>query len=380
MFSLLASSIVATSGLTSSKTSAAPRSESDTPVAGTGHDFIRFPVGAPQLAMIRSQSLPTSPVPVAGPLSARVAYDEDATTKIGVGISGRIVALKAAPGALVRAGQVLAEIDSPDFGTAQADFDKARADEEHKRLVFERAQALGPGEAIAAKDLEAAQADYAAARAETKRAGLRLKNLNPYKLRVQGQSFALTSPIRGVVTERTATPGLDVSPGSGSPLFVVSDLRHLWLMIDLPEKLLPTVRAGEDVAIESDAYPDLRFKAKVVQVGQMVDPNTRRVVMRARIDNPDGRLLPEMFVRAYLLRGNDIGVRVPNSAIVDRGIYAYVFVEEASGQFRRCQVKLLTRGSDFSYVGTGLHGGERVVVVGALLLDAELSSVVAGKS
>lgn len=344
------------------------------PVTDSARASLRYPESAPQLTMIQAHLLPSSPVPLAEPLNARVVYDEDVTARIAVSLSGRIVALTAAAGDAVKAGQVLAEIDSPDFGAASADLNKAKADEERKRLVLERARELGAGEAIAAKDLEAAQADFAQAQAETARAALRLKNMNPYGQAVRGQRIGLTSPLGGVVTERTATPGLEVSSGMASPLFVVTDPKRLWLLIDLPENLLSRVKLGATLAVESDAYPDEHFNAKIVQLGQLVDPNTRRVVVRARLDNPLAKLLPEMFVRATLQQDSETGVRVPNSAIVNRGIYAYVFVQTEAAEFQRRQVKLLTQGSDFSYVGEGLKGGEQVVVTGALLLDAEMDA------
>jgi cobalt-zinc-cadmium efflux system membrane fusion protein len=344
------------------------------PSINGARNSLRYPEGAPQLTMIESRAIPSSPVPLAVALSARVVYDEDATARIGVPISGRILTLKAAPGELVKAGQVLAEIDSPDVGTAYADLNKAHADEGRKRLILERAKDLAPGEGIAAKDLEAAQADYAQARAETARTELRLKNLNPRGLAVQGQRISLASPLNGVVAERTATPALEVSPSLSAPLFVVTDPKRLWLMIDLPEKLLARMKLGSAVSVESDAYPGERFDAKIVQLGQVIDTNTRRVTVRARLDNSNGRLLPEMFVRASVLQDSGTGVRVPNGALVNRGVYAFVFVQPAPGEFQRRQVRLLTQGSDFSYVGEGLQGGESVVVSGALLLDAELSA------
>lgn len=343
-------------------------------------DSLRYPAGAPQLAMIRAQVIPAAAVPLTEPLSARLTYDEDATARISVPVAGRIVSIKAAPGDFVKAGQVLVEIDAPDFGSALADLNKARADEEHKRLVLERAKALLPGEGIAAKDVEAAQADQLQAQAETARAEQRLKNLNPHGLPVHGQRIGLTSPLSGVVTERTANPALEVGPGLTAPLFVITDPRRLWLLIDLPERLLGRVRQGSAVRVDSDAYPDERFNAKVVQLGQLVDPNTRRAVVRARLDNAAGKLLPEMFVRASLLQAGGRGVPVPNSAIVNRGIYSYVFVQTAAGEFQRRAVKLLTHGSEVSFVGEGLQDGEPVVVNGALLLDAEISTRADGKS
>lgn len=336
-------------------------------------DTLRYSHSAPQLAMIEAQNIPASPVPLGDQLSAHLVYDEDVTARIGVSISGRIVALKAAPGDAVKAGQVLAEIDSPDVGTAYADINKAKADLDHKRRVYERAKDLGEGEAIAAKDVENAQADYVQAQAETARAELRLKNLNPNGMVIRGQRISLLSPMNGVVTERTATPALEVSPGMSSPLFVVTNPKQLWLMIDVPEKMLSQIKLGSTVAVESEAYPNEQFSAKIVQLGQAVDPNSRRITIRACLNNPDGKLLPEMFVRASVQQDSGTGVAVPNSALVTRGIYSFIFVQIAPGEFQQRKVKLLTRGSSVSYVGEGLKGGESIVTKGALLLDAELN-------
>ena len=343
-------------------------------------DTVRYADGSPQLTMIRSQALPSLPVPLTDPLSARLAYDEDATARIGISVSGRVVDVKAAPGDVVKAGQVLAEIDSPDFGTAYADLTKARADEERKRLSVDRARDLVNGEAIAAKDWESLQADLLQARAETARAEQRVKNLNALGAPISGQRIRLVSPINGTVTDRTVTPALEVGPGMAAPLFVVTNTKHLWLMIDLPEKLLGQIKSGYSAEIESDAFPDERFSARIVQVGQVIDTNSRRVTVRAKVDNPQSKLLPEMFVRARVLQNTGTGVRVPNSAIVNRGIYTYVFIQNAGGEFQRRKVVLLTNGGDASYVGEGLKGGERIVTTGALLLDAELSARTGEKS
>ena len=356
----------------------APASQAAAPPAPAGKtpppDVIRYAVGAPQLAMVQSQVIAASPVPLTDALNARLAYDEDVTARVAVAVAGRIMAIKAAPGDAVKAGQVLAEIDSPDFGSASADLAKARADEDRKRQSVERARALGPGDAISLKDWESLQADLAQAVAETLRAKQRLSNLDPLGLVGVGQRMKLVSPMTGVVAERTATPALEVNAGLAAPLFVVTDPHKLWLLIDLPEALLSRIKRGSVVEVDSDAYPAERFKASIVQVGAVVDSNTRRVTVRARLDNAQLKLLPEMFVRARILQDKGSGVRVPNSAIVNQGVYNHVFVQTAAGEFQRRRVSLLTQGSDASYVGKGLQGDERVVTTGALLLDAELTA------
>jgi len=321
--------------------------------------------------MIQTQILPLSAVPIADQLSARVAYNEDVTARIGVSFSGRIIELKAAPGDVVKAGQVLAVIDSPDFGAAFADLNKARSDEKRKQLSVKRAKDLVPGEAISTRDWEVIQAEYAQAQAETARAEQRIKNLNPYALKINGQQVLLASPMDGVVTERTATPALEVSPSLSAPLFVITNPKQLWLSVDLPESLLSKVKLGSEVAVQTDAYPDQSFTSKIIQLGQTINPNTRRATLLARVENPDGKLLPEMFVKASVLQASGQGVRVPNQALIIRGLYTYVFVETAPGEFTLRQVKPITRGVDSSYIGEGLIGGERVVIKGALMLEAE---------
>jgi len=332
---------------------------------------IRFVAGASQLAMLHTQSLPLTPIPLSEQLSARVTYDEEVTARIGVSFSGRILALKAAPGDAVTLGQVLAVIDSPDFGTAYADLNKARADEKRKQLALKRAKDLVPGEAISTRDWETVQADYAQAQAETARAEQRIKNLNPHGLKIVGQQVSLASPLPGVITERTATPALEINPNLAAPLFVVTDPKRLWVSIDLPESLLSKVKLGSVVTIQSDAFPDQTFTGKIIQLGQTINPNTRRANVLARVDNPEGKLLPEMFVRASVLQADGQGVRVPNQALITRGLYTYVFVEQKPGDFILRKVKPIKRGVDFSYIGEGLGGDERVVTKGALLLEAE---------
>ncbi len=345
-----------------------PSSESMAP--GT----IRYPAGDPRLSLIKTQILPLTPIPVADELSARVMYDDDVTTRITTSFSGRIVELRAAPGDKVKIGTVLAVIDSPDVGLAQADVNKARADEKRKSLALKRARELVPGEAISKRDWESVQADYAQARAETLRAEQRLKNLNPHELVIDGQRVILASPIEGTITERSATPSMEVGPNSAAPLFVVTNLNRLWLNIDLPESMLGKIAIGSHVRIRSEAYPGETFDATIIQLGQVINPNSRRASVLARINNTEGKLLPEMFVRASILQSKGDAVRVPNQALVIRGIYTNVFIENAPGDFELRRVTLVKRGIDFSFVGDGLSGTESVVTKGALLLDAELSA------
>jgi len=225
---------------------------------------------------------------------------------------------------------------------------------------------------IPRKDVESAAADYSQAQAETARARSRLKNLSPAA--GDGPGLALRSPVTGMVADRKANPSQEVQPG-GDPLFVVSNLSRLWVLIDLPEHHLSKVKPGLPVSLSVEAYPGESFRAVVARVGQVVNPDTRRIQVRCDLVNPDGRLKPEMYARVSLL--TDEGkqaVRLSNSALVTEGLYSFVFVETAPRVYVKRKVTLSVQDREYSYASAGVAKGERVVVGGALLLQSELSS------
>jgi len=332
---------------------------------------LTFPAGAPQLSALRIATTEDAPLPLAEPLNARIAYNENATSRVGSPIAGRVISLHAQPGDTVKAGDALLELDSPELAAAVADLRKASADETRKALALDRAARLHEGGVVSRKDLESAEADAAQARAETQRARLRLRNLSPSAGEAGG--FSLRAPIGGVVADRKVNPGAEVRPDLPDPLFTITDPSRLWVLIDLPERALAKVTPKQSVVIEVDAYPDERFSATIERIGQVIDPATRRVQVRAAIGNADGRLKPEMYARATLLGAEGTrAVRIPNTALVTERLNSYVFVERAPGVFERRTVTLAFQDPNASYVATGLKADERVVVAGAVLLNSEL--------
>ena len=366
-----------------SRTGSAPAASSVPAVqaaAARAPNTLKFDAGAPQLASLRIAMIEEAPLPVAEPLNGRIAYNEDVTGRVSSPVAGRIVSLKAAPGDSVKAGQVLATMDAPDLAAAVADLRKAQADESRKRLAQERAQKLFDGGVIPRKDLESAQADRAAASAETERARLRLRNLTPLgdgsgTSAGVGGSLALRSPVNGVVVDRKANPAMEVQPGMADPLFVVTDIKRLWVLVDLPERYLARVSEGLAASVTVDAYPGEIFRARVTRIGQVMDAGTRRIQIRCELPNPEGVLKPEMFARVSLLTRDERQVlRLPNSALVTEGLFSYIFVETAAGSFARRKVELSVQDRDYAYVSGGVSKGERVVVNGALLLQSELGA------
>jgi cobalt-zinc-cadmium efflux system membrane fusion protein len=347
--------------------SAPPRSQS---AAGQ----VTFEPHAPQLSSLRVSTVTTTAMPVSEPLNGRVAYNENLTARISSPIAGRVTALRAEPGDPARRGAVLATIDAPDLAAAEADWRKARADETRKQLALDRARDLYQGEVLALKEFESARADFEQAKAETQRTTLRMRNLNASGH--EHGEYRLRTPISGVVADRQVNPGQEVRPDLPAPLFVVSDLLHLWVIVDVPERSATMLRSGQLATIESDALPGQRFEARIDRVGLVLDPATRRVQVRCALSNPSMKLKPEMFVRVSFQSpdGARKAIALPNTSLFTDGLYDAVFVESTPGTFSRRRVNVALRGHDASFIDAGLASGEKVVTEGAFLLNAEVAS------
>jgi membrane fusion protein, heavy metal efflux system len=334
---------------------------------------LRYEAGSGQLSAIKVQEVKVFPIPLSEPLNGRVTFNENVTARVSSPISGRVVSFKAQVGDSVKAGDTLAVLDSPDLAAAVADLSKARADEARKKPALERARSLFDAGVFARKDLESAEADERQARAETERAGRRLRNLAPND--GEDGQYAVRAPIPGIVADRQLNPGMEVRPDLANPLFIITNPARLWVVIDLPERDLSKVAPGQPVSVQVDAWPDDRFPARIEKIGEVVDPATRRVQVRCSLVNPERKLKPEMYARVTLLADeNRTAVRLPNTALVTEGLYSYVFVEQSPGVFKRRRVQLAVQDRDYSYVESGVEPAERVVVAGAVLLNSELGA------
>jgi cobalt-zinc-cadmium efflux system membrane fusion protein len=157
------------------------------------------------------------------------------------------------------------------------------------------------------------------------------------------------------------------------PLFVITDPTRLWVSFELAEKDVGKLHVGQPVAVSVEAYPDQAFTARIDFISDVVDPTTRRLVVRSELDNPERRLKPEMYAKVTPLAEGQSLPRVPNTALVTEGVKTFLFVEREPGVIEKREVRLAFRGPATSWVKEGLKAGERIVTTGALLLNAELS-------
>lgn len=308
------------------------------------------------------------------PLNGKISFDENYTSRISSPVLGRAIKIHAQLGDHVKAGQALLTIDSPDLGSAVADYRKASADLDLKRKALERSKLLLDGGVIAHKEFESAQSDMAQSQAEATRTKSRLHNLGVDRAASSNESFTLKAPMAGMIVDRQINVGNEVRPDAPTPLFIITNPDHLWAMIDLPERDLNKVSLGQALSIKVDAFPDEEFQGKVQSIGTMLDPVSRRVQVRCSVESK-GKLRPEMFARVTPLNlAQQKVIRIPNSALITEGLYSYVFVEASHGHIQKRRVTLDLQGRDYATIKDGLKAGERVVTKGAILINSELAA------
>jgi cobalt-zinc-cadmium efflux system membrane fusion protein len=349
-----------------------PENSDDPKVTGAQ---ISFPADSPQLA-----SLELAPVeslaPASTQLSGRLTWNDDVTVRIFTPFAGRVRKITADIGQTVEKNSALAEVESPDFGQAQADARKAEGDLKLAERSLAREQELFAHGAAAQKDLEAAEDAQVQAAAERARA---VSKIAAYGATVDSpdEIFVLQTPLAGTVVDKRINPGQEIRPDQmlanipevTDPLFVVSDPTRLWIQIDATEVDVPRLQPGCEFTFTSRAFPDETFTGRVDKVSEFIDPNTRTIKVRGSVDNPRRLLKAEMFVNVILPGGEAHGLSVPAAAVFLKGDNHFVFVQTKPGEFTRQEVAIGSEQEGRVLVLSGLQAGQQVVTDGCIFLQ-----------
>jgi len=325
----------------------------------------------------------------------KIAVDEDRSTPIFSPYAGRVLKLFVKPGDTVTVGQPLFTVQATDMVQAQNDFisaatalNKARSAQNLAEIIDKRQRLLYEGKAVPLKEVQNARAALDAAENDVRSSEVALEAARN-RLRILGKTdqeitdfqekgtidpaTLITAPIAGTIVQRKVGPGQFVGSGSTDPVFIIGDLSTVWVVAFIRETEAPLVHVGQAIYFTVLAYPDRSFPANISYVAAALDPTTRRLLVRATVNNSAGLLKPEMFASVKILTGEgDKAVAVPRDAIIYEGEAARVWVvrdkdSEKAIELRRIKVGL-TNGNMVEVV-KGLAPGDRVVTKGSLFID-----------
>ncbi len=270
---------------------------------------------------------------------------------------GRVAKILFTPGAQVRAGQLLVQLnDAPE----QGDLERLTAQRANAAALLARTRRLLPQQAATQEQLEQAQAAFDQASGELRRAQAVLEQKR------------VKAPFDGVLGIRRVNLGQFVR--AGDALVSLTDSRTLFANLTLPETALPALQRHQAVALAVDAYPGRVFQARLSTIEPQIGSDTRTVRLQATLDNADGALTPGMFVNGKVaLPARANAITVPETALTYSTHGDSVFVVRAAekGDGFSAQQVFVTAGDRQNgrvVIEKGLVAGDRVVTSGQLRL------------
>jgi cobalt-zinc-cadmium efflux system membrane fusion protein len=302
-------------------------------------------------------------------LPAVVEADPARTVNVMPPVTGVVVDLMAQLGGRVVKGEQLAVIDSSDLAQAISDEEKARSALKLTKQTLDRLLILEKTSAIAVKDREQAQSDYAQAQSELERTDARLRAIGaPMDQKANSRLLSVKSPVSGSVISLQVAPGAYLNDPTAA-MMTIANLDTVWVTANVPEKDVSFIFTGQTVKVAFASYPDRVFNGKVLFISDVIEPDTRRNKVRIAFENADKALKPNMFANVTFVAPSVTRIMVPNSALLMTNDRTSVFVEVASWAFERRDVEIAYQEGAAAAIKSGLEPGERVVVKGGVRLN-----------
>ena len=307
-------------------------------------------------------------------LTGTVAYNAFNTTPVITQVGGPVTRILSVPGQHVHEGDPMLEVSSPDYSQLLDTYLKAADSSRLTETNYARAQDLYQHHAIALRDLQQAESDRNQARADLNAAEQGMKILgirNPAQL-AGGPASAqipVLAPISGEVVERLVSPGQVVQAGQ-TQAFTISNLSTVWVLANVYQADLAYVQSGEDVTVQTDAYPG-SFQGRISYVSPAIDPNTRTLQARIVVDNPGEKLKRDMYCTVTVTAGKVANaIAVPNASVLrDDNNQPFVYVATGANQFGRRDVETGESEDGMTRILKGIAPGDKVVGDGSLFLQ-----------
>jgi membrane fusion protein, heavy metal efflux system len=337
-----------------------------------------------QLAAVKVEPIEDHDFPAEKEAVGSIDFNEDMSVQVFTPYQGRIIALFASVGDDVKKGQTLFTIDSPDLLAAESTLIAAAGVLELTTRNLTRLRELYKTLAVSQRDVDQATSDQQTAEGNLRAArdAVRIFGKTDADIdriiagRTADPTLVVPSPIAGRVTARNAAPGLFVQPGNAPAPYTVADINTMWMLADVPEVDSPAFRLGQQVQVRLNAFPDHQFDGKITTIGASVDPNTRRVLVRSEVKDPQHELRSGMFGTFVITVGPPArSPGIPSDGVVREGDGTMtIWVTADRRRFNRRTVKIGQVRDGYRQILEGVKVGELAATEGALFLSNALAS------
>jgi cobalt-zinc-cadmium efflux system membrane fusion protein len=351
--------------------------------SATARDRDSIELSDSQLASVKVEPIEDREFPVQKEAVGSIDFNEDMAVQVFTPYQGRIIALYAAVGDDVKKGQTLFTIDSPDLLQAESALIAAAGVLDLTTRNLARLRELYKTLAVSQHDLEQGVSDQQTAEGNLRAArdSVRLFGKSDTEIdrivaeRTADPTLVVPSPISGRITSRNAAPGLFIQPASPPAPFIVADINTMWMLADVVEADSPAFRVGQQVQVKISAFPDRLFDGTITTIGSTVDPNTRRVLVRSEIKDPEHQLRSGMFANFTITVGSPVrSPALPLDGVVREGDGTMsVWVTADRRRFTKRTVKIGEQRGGYRQILEGVQTGELAATDGAIFLSNMLA-------
>lgn len=322
--------------------------------------------------------------PVEQSAVGNIDFDEDLEAQVYPNYQGKLLQLFARTGDIVRKGEVLFTIDSPDLVQAESTLIAADGVMRLSTRALQRATDLYHTRGLAQKDYDQAVSDQQTAEGNLRAArdAVRVFGKSDAEIgrivasRLIDPALVVRSPVSGVVVARNGAPGLFVQPGNPPAPFTVADNSVMWMLANVPESQSTLFATGQPVRVRVFALPGHTFTGQLSSIGTAIDPVTRRFTLRSEITDPEHLLRSGMFADFVITTAPPVrSLAAPENGVVREGDGTMtVWVTTDRRHFTQRIVTLGQTWNGYHQVLSGLRAGELIVTDGAVFLSNMLTA------
>lgn len=312
-------------------------------------------------------------------LSGRIAFNEDNVSRIYPMVSGRVTGVNASLGDYVEKGKVLGVIQSSDMANYYNEYKSSQAEVAIARKNLEVTGNMRTSGVTSEKDYLVAQNDYQKALSEFNRISEVLK-INGSSLTPNdsiGSGYLIKAPISGFVVEKNLTPGMDIRPDAGDHLFTISNLKELWATANVYESDISKIKSGADAEVVTLSYPDKKYQGKIDRISNLLDPETKVMSIKIRLNNADFALKPGMVANIKIqLPENKMMLEVRSGSIIYDDNKSFVLKYENKCKVSIQRITIFKSDNDMNYVESdSLHDGNILILRNGLNIFTALKNL-----
>ncbi|QAA82975.1 efflux RND transporter periplasmic adaptor subunit [Aequorivita sp. H23M31] len=271
----------------------------------------------------------------------------------------------------VSKGQLLAELQSTELSGLESELKNLNAQIQVSEKRLQSAQSMFQDGIASEADLMQAQTELDIHKSERQKI---ISNLNIYSASTERGVFQIKAPVSGIITSKSIASGTQIT-AEGEPLFTISDLREVWIMVDIYATNVQNIDSGMDVNINTLSYPDTEFKGKIDAVSQVLDSDAKVVKARVVMENTDLKLKPGMLVDVVALRDRDMeAIGIPTEALVFDDNQNFVIVHKSDCDMKIKKVEILFSNNGLTFLKSGLEENENIITKNPLLIYEQINN------